>query len=78
MDGILKLHDKIKAEQFVERPRPGESMEAFRRRTGWVDPDPSKEGVVAGGFTPRAGVREGRDEPPRTGAGGRRTAGGPR
>ena len=39
MDGILKLHDKIKAEQFVERPRKGESMEDFRRRTGWTGPD---------------------------------------
>src|SRR5690625_5535173 len=30
MDGILKLHEKIKAEQFVERPRKGESMDEFR------------------------------------------------
>ena len=37
LDGILKLHEKIKKVQFVERPRPGESMEEFRRRTGWVD-----------------------------------------
>ena len=37
MDGILKLHDKIKNEQFVERPRKGESMEEFRRRTGWTN-----------------------------------------
>jgi NADH-quinone oxidoreductase subunit B len=35
MDGILKLHEKIKREQFVERPRKGESTEEFRRRTGW-------------------------------------------
>jgi NADH-quinone oxidoreductase subunit B len=34
MDGILKLHEKIRNEQFVPRPRPGESMEDFRRRTG--------------------------------------------
>ena len=39
MDGIMKLHDAIKAEQFVERPRKGESMEEFRRRTGWEGPD---------------------------------------
>ena len=37
LDGILKLHDKIRSEQLVERPRKGESMEDFRRRTGWVD-----------------------------------------
>lgn len=37
MDGILKLHDKIRNEQLVERPRKGESMEDFRKRTGWVD-----------------------------------------
>lgn len=39
MDGILKLQDKIKAEQLVERPRKGESMEDFRVRTGWPGPD---------------------------------------
>ncbi|CAN5142966.1 hypothetical protein BH20ACT9_BH20ACT9_12140 [soil metagenome] len=39
MDGILKLHEKIKREQFVERPRKGESMEAFRGRTGWTGVD---------------------------------------
>ena len=37
MDGILKLHEKIRQGQFVDRPRKGESMEDFRRRTGWVD-----------------------------------------
>jgi NADH-quinone oxidoreductase subunit B len=37
MDGILALHDKIKREQFVPRPRRGESMEDFRRRTGWTE-----------------------------------------
>ena len=37
MDGILKLHDKIRNEQLRERPRKGESMEDFRKRTGWVD-----------------------------------------
>jgi hypothetical protein len=31
MDGILKLHDKIRNEQLVERPRKGESMEDFHR-----------------------------------------------
>ncbi len=39
MDGILALHDKIKQEQLVERPRKGESMEDFRRRTGWAGPE---------------------------------------
>ena len=37
LDGILKLHDKIRNEQLRERPRKGESMEDFRKRTGWVD-----------------------------------------
>ncbi|CAN5490781.1 hypothetical protein BH23ACT9_BH23ACT9_21160 [soil metagenome] len=37
LDGILKLHDKIRNEQLVERPRKGESMADFRKRTGWVD-----------------------------------------
>jgi NADH-quinone oxidoreductase subunit B len=41
MDGILKLHDKIRAGQIVERPRKGESMEEFRRRTGWAEPVPA-------------------------------------
>ena len=36
MDGILKLHEKIKKEQIVERPRKGESMEDFKARTGWA------------------------------------------
>jgi NADH-quinone oxidoreductase subunit B len=39
LDGILKLHDKIRDEQLVERPRKGESMADFRARTGWVDGD---------------------------------------
>jgi NADH-quinone oxidoreductase subunit B len=39
MDGIVKLHEKIRNEQLVERPRKGESMEAFRLRTGWAGPD---------------------------------------
>ena len=39
MDGIVKLHEKIRREQFVERPRKGESMEEFRRRTGWSGPE---------------------------------------
>jgi NADH-quinone oxidoreductase subunit B len=34
MDGILKLHEKIKREQFVERPRQDESIQDYRRRTG--------------------------------------------
>jgi NADH-quinone oxidoreductase subunit B len=36
LDGILKLHEKIKQGQFVERPRKGESMADFRMRTGWT------------------------------------------
>ncbi|MBA2576277.1 MAG: NADH-quinone oxidoreductase subunit B [Euzebyaceae bacterium] len=39
LDGIIKLHEKIRREQFVERPRKGESMADFRRRTGWADDD---------------------------------------
>jgi NADH-quinone oxidoreductase subunit B len=39
MDGIVKLHAKIKQTQFRERPRKGESMEDFRRRTGWPGAD---------------------------------------
>jgi len=39
MDGILKLHEKIRAEQVVERPRKGESMEDYRHRTGWAGPE---------------------------------------
>ncbi len=49
LDGILKLHEKIKSEQFVERPRAGESMHDFRRRTGWIDPDPATPGVALAG-----------------------------
>ena len=48
MDGIIKLHDKIRNEQFVERPRKGESMEEFRRRTGWIDPDPNEPELATG------------------------------
>ncbi|MPZ73788.1 MAG: NADH-quinone oxidoreductase subunit B [Nitriliruptorales bacterium] len=58
MDGIVKLHEKIKREQFVERPRKGESMEEFRRRTGWLDPDPDEPGVsMAGGGSQLPQVR---------------------
>ena len=64
MDGILKLQDKVKSEQFVERPKPGESMEDFRRRTGWIDPDPSVEGVATASFAPRSGTRSGRRDTP--------------
>ena len=48
MDGILKLHEKIRNEQFVERPRKGESMDEFRRRTGWVNTEPDQTGVSLG------------------------------
>ncbi|HUH08759.1 MAG TPA: NADH-quinone oxidoreductase subunit B family protein [Egibacteraceae bacterium] len=44
MDGIVKLHEKIKKEQFVSRPRAGESMEDFRRRTGWSPEQAYAEG----------------------------------
>lgn len=37
LEGFMRLREKILNEQLVERPRPGESMEAFRARTGWVD-----------------------------------------
>ncbi len=49
MDGIVKLHDKIKNEQFVQRPRKGESMESYRKRTGWIDLDPTVPGVSLAG-----------------------------
>jgi NADH-quinone oxidoreductase subunit B len=55
MDGIVKLHEKIKSEQFVERPRKGESMEDFRRRTGWEGP--SAEDVAGPGDIPAPGER---------------------
>jgi NADH-quinone oxidoreductase subunit B len=42
LDGIVKLHAKIKQEQFVERPRKGESMEEFRARTGWPTAEESE------------------------------------
>jgi NADH-quinone oxidoreductase subunit B len=35
LDAVVKLQEKIRNEQFVERPRRGESMEDFCRRTGW-------------------------------------------
>jgi NADH-quinone oxidoreductase subunit B len=38
MDGIVKLHEKIRNEHIVERPRKGESMEEFRQRTRWGTP----------------------------------------
>ncbi len=43
LDGILKLHDKMRNEQLVERPREGESMADFRKRTGWVDGETVEE-----------------------------------
>jgi NADH-quinone oxidoreductase subunit B len=46
LDGILKLHDKIKNEQLVERPRKGESMEDFQRRTGWLPPAPEAQVIT--------------------------------
>jgi NADH-quinone oxidoreductase subunit B len=48
MDGILKLHEKIRNEQFVERPRKGESMDEFRHRTGWATPDDAGVTVAPG------------------------------
>jgi NADH-quinone oxidoreductase subunit B len=58
MDGILKLHEKIKAEQFVERPRAGESMGAYRKRTGWIDPDPATDAVSIARHAELRQVRE--------------------
>src|SRR5687768_17170457 len=52
MDGILKLHEKIRNEQFVERPRKGESMEDFRRRTGWTPEKPEDS------YAPTSGRQE--------------------
>ena len=57
MDGILKLHEKIKNEQFVERPRKGESMEEFRRRTGWANTADESGLVAAAGATQLPQVR---------------------
>ena len=36
MDGIVKLHERIKQQQIVERPRKGESIDDFKARTGFV------------------------------------------
>jgi hypothetical protein len=36
LDAIVKLQEKTRNEQFVERPRPGELMNDFRKRTGWT------------------------------------------
>jgi NADH-quinone oxidoreductase subunit B len=47
MDGILKLHEQIRNEQFRERPRKGESVEDFRRRTGWTGPETAMPGWAA-------------------------------
>jgi NADH-quinone oxidoreductase B subunit len=56
MDGIVKLHAKIKQTQFRERPRKGESMEDFRRRTGWPGPDDHElPGWAAHQPTPKSG-----------------------
>jgi NADH-quinone oxidoreductase subunit B len=53
LDGILKLHEKIKHEQLVERPRKGESMEDFQRRTGWLPPSLDEIGRPADIRRPR-------------------------
>ena len=56
LDGIVKLHAKIKQEQFVERPRKGESEEEFRRRTGWpTDDDTELDGWAAHQPTRKSG-----------------------
>ena len=52
MDGIVKLHEKIRNEQFVQRPRKGESMADYRARTGWIDVVPAGTAVL-----PQAPVR---------------------
>src|SRR3712207_9345515 len=48
MDGILALHEKIKKGQIVERPRKGESMEEFRRRSGWAGGQTVEEAEARG------------------------------
>ncbi len=52
MDGILKLHDKIRREQFVERPRKGESVEDYAARTGWAGPDVAEVHAERGAKVP--------------------------
>jgi NADH-quinone oxidoreductase subunit B len=60
LDGILKLHEKIKREQFVDRPRKGESMEDFRARTGWEPRDAELTGAVPAASVRRGEVASGR------------------
>jgi NADH-quinone oxidoreductase subunit B len=52
MNGIIALHQKIKSEQFVQRPRKGESMQDFRRRTGWSGPEVAEAQFERGARVP--------------------------
>jgi len=52
LDGILKLHEKIRREQIVERPRKGESVADFRARTGWAGPEVAEAHVERGAIVP--------------------------
>jgi hypothetical protein len=56
MDGDPQAARQDQAEQLVERPRPGESMEDFKRRTGWTGPD---EAVVPGDAATQPQAKEG-------------------
>ncbi len=75
LDGIVKLHAKIKQEQFRERKRKGETDEEFARRTGWPTPDEAElEGWAAhqptrksGESTVAAGTGAGRTSGKRSG-----------
>jgi NADH-quinone oxidoreductase subunit B len=71
LDGIVKLHAKIKREQFVERPRKGESMEEFRRRTGW----PTDEDVELEGWAAHQPTRKSGESTVAAGTGAGRTSG---
>jgi NADH-quinone oxidoreductase subunit B len=71
MDGIVKLHAKIKQEQFRERPRKGESMEDFRRRTGW----PTADDAELDGWAAHQPTRKSGDSPVATGTGHGQRAG---
>jgi NADH-quinone oxidoreductase subunit B len=56
LDGIVKLHAKIKQEQFVERKRTDETDEEFARRMGWpVDDESEMEGWAAHQPTRKSG-----------------------
>ena len=56
LDGILKLHEKVRQSQLVERPRKGESVEDFRRRTGWSGPEIAEMLRERGAVVPEEGL----------------------